>query len=56
MVYVSVGELKKRINTYNRFREYELEAALIETRKDLAEGHFLEESVKDHIHRITNEV
>jgi len=85
MVYVSVGELKKKgitllddaigdqegaiitvrgrskyvimdMNTYNRFREYELEAALIETRKDLAEGHFLEESVEDHIHRITNEV
>ncbi|HLP45446.1 MAG TPA: hypothetical protein VK469_05850 [Candidatus Kapabacteria bacterium] len=56
MVYVSVSELNKRINTYNRFREYELEATLFETRKDLAEGHFLEKSIEDHIHRITNEV
>jgi hypothetical protein len=44
------------MDTYNRFQEYELEAALNETRKDLTEGHFVEESVEDHMHRITNEV
>lgn len=44
------------MKAYNRFREYELEAALIETRNDLKAGHFIEESVEDHIHRITHEV
>lgn len=43
------------MNTYNRFREYELEAALAETKKELAEGNFVEESVEDHIKRIKNE-
>ena len=43
------------MNTYNRFREYELEAALTETKRDLAEGNFVEESVEDHIKRIQNE-
>lgn len=49
--YVIIG-----MNAYNRFREYELEAALAETRKDLAEGHYIEESAADHIKRIRNEV
>jgi prevent-host-death family protein len=40
------------MNAYNRFREFELEAALIETKKDLAEGNFIEESVEDHIKRV----
>lgn len=44
------------MNAYNRFREYELEAALAETKKDLAEGNFVEESVNDHIKRIQDEV
>jgi plasmid maintenance system killer protein len=29
------------MNTYNRFREYELEAALAETKRDLAQGNFV---------------
>ncbi|MCP5106526.1 MAG: type II toxin-antitoxin system Phd/YefM family antitoxin [bacterium] len=44
------------MDAYNRFREYELEAALAETRKDLAEGNVVEESVEDHIKRIRNEL
>lgn len=44
------------INAYNKYREYELEAALAETRRDLAEGRFVEESVERHIKRIQNEL
>ena len=44
------------MSTYNQFREYELEAALAETKRDLAQGNFIEESVQDHIKRIRNEV
>jgi PHD/YefM family antitoxin component YafN of YafNO toxin-antitoxin module len=44
------------MNAYNRFREYELDAALAETKKDLAEGNYVEESAADHIKRIRNEV
>jgi PHD/YefM family antitoxin component YafN of YafNO toxin-antitoxin module len=40
-------------NTYNRLRIYELEAALNETRKEVAEGKYVEESVEDHIKRIS---
>lgn len=43
------------IEEYNKLREYELEAALEETKKDLKEGKFFEESVDKHIKRITNE-
>jgi PHD/YefM family antitoxin component YafN of YafNO toxin-antitoxin module len=43
------------MEAYNRFREYELEAALAETKRDLAEGNFVEESVAEHIQRIQNE-
>ena len=43
------------MNTYNRFREYELDAALAETKRDLAEGNFVEDSVEDHLKRIQNE-
>lgn len=42
------------IDEYNKLREYELEAALEETKKDIKEGKFIEESVDDHIKRITN--
>ncbi len=44
------------MKAYNRHREYELEATLAETRKDLAEVRIVEESVEDHIKRIQNEV
>ena len=41
---------------YNRLRECELEAALMETRRDLEKGEFYKESVTEHIKRITNEL
>jgi hypothetical protein len=44
------------MNVYHRFREYELEVALAEAKRDLREGNFVEESVEDHIKRIQNEV
>ena len=44
------------MKAYNRFREHELEAALAETKRDLAEGNFVEESVEDHIKRIRDEL
>jgi len=40
---------------YNELREYELLAALAETRKDIAEGKYVIESVKDHIKSITSD-
>jgi len=42
------------IEYYNYLRECELEAALAESRKDIAEGKCVVESVEDHIARITN--
>lgn len=39
---------------YNRLRDCELEAALLESRKDVKEGRFTEESVENHIKRIIN--
>jgi PHD/YefM family antitoxin component YafN of YafNO toxin-antitoxin module len=39
------------MDTYNRFREFELEAALAETKRDIAEGRGIEESVEDHLRR-----
>ncbi len=44
------------MDSYNHFRECELEAALLETKRDLAEGQYVFESVVDHIRRITDEV
>ena len=37
---------------YNRLRECELEAALIETKADLKKGRIIRESVKSHMKRI----
>lgn len=42
------------IEQYNHFRECELEAALAETRRDLAAGKTIQESVDEHIRRITS--
>ena len=39
---------------YNYLRECELEAALVETRNDLNAGNVVEESVEEHINRITS--
>jgi PHD/YefM family antitoxin component YafN of YafNO toxin-antitoxin module len=44
------------MDAYNRFREYELEAALAETKRDLEEGNIVEESVEDHMKRIKDEL
>lgn len=42
------------IEKYNKLREYELEAALEETKKELREGKYTEESVEEHLKRIIN--
>ena len=39
---------------YNRLRVCELEAALYETRQQLAAGEYVEESVDEHIARLRN--
>lgn len=39
---------------YNHLRECELESALEESKKDLENGRFIEESVENHIRRITS--
>ena len=41
------------IKKYNHLRECELEVAVMESRKDLENGRFIEESVEDHVKRIT---
>lgn len=41
------------IEKYNYLRECELEAALMETKRDIKEGKFTKESVEKHIERIT---
>ena len=47
--YVVMG-----VETYNRLRECELEAAIVETQREIAQGKVLEDSVDDHIKRITD--
>ena len=42
------------VETYNHLRECELQAALVNTKKSLVEGTYIEESVKDHLQRIEN--
>jgi prevent-host-death family protein len=41
------------IAKYNYLRECELEAALLESKRDVREGKFVKESVEKHIKRIT---
>lgn len=41
------------IEKYNYLRECELDAALLEARKDIKEGKYIKESVEKHIKRIT---
>ena len=41
------------VEQYNYLRECELEAALTETKQDLADGKVVAESVEEHINRIT---
>ena len=44
------------IAQYNYLRECELEAALAETRADLAAGRLLQESAEAHVSRLSKEV
>ena len=41
------------IKKYNHLRECELEVAVMESKNDLENDRFIEESVEDHIKRIT---
>ena len=41
------------IDLYERFREAELEVAVLQAKRDIENGDFIRESVKDHIKRIT---
>jgi len=41
------------IEKYNYLRECELEAALLESKRDIKEGKLIKESVEKHIKRIT---
>jgi PHD/YefM family antitoxin component YafN of YafNO toxin-antitoxin module len=43
------------LEEYNRLRVCELEVALYETRKQIAEGDYIEESVEEHMTRIKKE-
>ena len=40
------------IDEYNQLRELELDAAIQEARKDIAEGHFKSGTVAEHLNRI----
>ena len=44
------------VSKYNMLREQELEIALMEARADIAEGRCVNESVKDHMKRIGDEL
>ena len=39
-------------DTYNRLRVCELEMALYETRREIAQGKYVEESIEDHLKRL----
>lgn len=40
------------IDTHNHLRACELEAALYESRREIADGRYVEETVEEHIRRI----
>jgi PHD/YefM family antitoxin component YafN of YafNO toxin-antitoxin module len=42
------------IEEYNHLREYELEAAIIETRKDIAKGRVFKGTVEEHMKRVVD--
>ena len=44
------------MESQDHHQEYELEAALLETKRDMAEGRYVSESVEKHIRRITDEI
>jgi PHD/YefM family antitoxin component YafN of YafNO toxin-antitoxin module len=43
------------LDTYNRLRVCELEAALYQARREISEGKGIEENVDDHLNRIRND-
>jgi len=42
------------IQEYNHLRECELEAAIIESKRDLEDGKIINESIDEHLKRITS--
>ncbi len=44
-----------RIEQYHYLREMELEAALLEVRQDIKNGHVMRESAEAHVNRISEE-
>jgi hypothetical protein len=42
------------MDEYNKFREYELEAAINESKMDIQEGKFHMDSIEEHLKRIEN--
>jgi PHD/YefM family antitoxin component YafN of YafNO toxin-antitoxin module len=42
------------LEKYNQLREYELEMALYESKKDLENGNFSSNSIEEHMEKITN--
>jgi hypothetical protein len=42
------------MEVYNKLREYELEAAIVESELDIKNGKFKKGSVEDHIKRLEN--
>jgi len=42
------------LEEYNRLREYELESAILETRRDIESGKFHEETIGEHLRRMEN--
>lgn len=44
------------LEKYNKLREYELAMAVQEAKADVAAGHFVTESVADHMRRISDDV
>ncbi len=44
------------MDAHDPFQEQELEAAFLETKRDLAAGQYVSESVANHIRRITDEI
>jgi hypothetical protein len=43
------------METHNYLRECELESAISESRRDIANGNYMEESLEEHIKRITRD-
>jgi len=44
------------MDAHDPFQEQELEVALLETKRELAAGQYVSESVADHIRRILDEI